>query len=146
MKHKLIITLGWVLAVLKVLLGLLMMYAGYITAFVVPLTPELGYIFSHHWTLYLCGAIFFASGALIIIGKVLRKRNLTGYGLAATCACFFFAALLNVAAYGWDPAAYLANFIGAVLAAGLWLWWKYKVRLAEYQELKAHARRIGLGH
>lgn len=119
-----VITLA--LSVFKYLIALFMLYAGAVTLIAAGSPGEsLGLFYENSSVLTMFGLLFFASGGMLLVGKIAKKDRLTGYGLFLTYSCFLFAAIANWVANGFYAAS--GNLIGALIVGGLYLRWKYHI-------------------
>lgn len=99
-----------------------------------------GIIYNNKVSLFVLGVIFFTCGAVLLLGKLCKKKYWVGKGLFACFLCFTFAAFVNMAAEGITTlSAWLPNTVAATLTAGLWLWWKFKTEYLNIQEFRQHA-------
>ena len=89
-------------------------------------TVALGWIYQSHTVLAIFGIIIFLCGLTLFIGKILKRRNLTGQGLMAVFCCYLFATVLQYIAYAGDPSAWVVNAIFAVAMGLLYLRWRFK--------------------
>lgn len=114
-------------------------FFGGITTMFSPVTPAagaLGLIYSSRITLIILGVIIMGCALALLYGRLRRSRVWTGRGLMAVYCCYFFAALLNGAAFGWTPDAWLPNMLLAFIAGILWLRWKFKTEYIDPQHFK----------
>lgn len=86
---------------------------------------RLGIIYEHRSALVAFGLIFFSSGLILLVGKLLKMKHVIGWGLMAIYLCFFFATILVWYGEGWKDA--VPNAIGTSITGGLYLRWKYDI-------------------
>jgi hypothetical protein len=114
------------LSVFKYIIGGYMMLAGIVTPFGTDENTSLGWIYSSHYSLTILGIIVFASGAMLVYGKIRKSKKWTGRGLLWIYMCFLFAAILNFVAYSGDWTYWVGNLIAGLITGALWLRWKNK--------------------
>ena len=124
--------------VFKYIVAGYMMLAGALTTFAPPdstVDGSMHVIYGVQFSISVIGIIIFASGLTLMVGKMRKNRKLTGRGLFSTYLCFFFATLLNAAAYG-DPTTWVSNLVMAVIMGLLWLRWKFKTEYVNPKHFK----------
>lgn len=112
---------------IKILLALLMMYGGVVTALSTPgvYPTEFGWFFSSRLTLVTYGLLLFVPGATLMYGKIKGRRRWVGRSLMAIYLVVLFAMFSEWLVLG-SLVTVVDNIVVAVIAAGLWLWWKFK--------------------
>lgn len=101
-----------------------------------PMTGPLGILYSTRAGLVVFGIIVVGSGLTLLLGKLLRKKKLTGRGLMAVYLCFLFATLFQGIAFDWMPDAWVSNAIATIITAALWVWWKFKTEYIDIEKFK----------
>jgi hypothetical protein len=132
------------LSVLQYILAIFMMYAGAATALLAPVHVEssLGFIYESHIALGFFGLLFFIAGAMLLYGKVRKKRRWVGRGLMAIFMCFLFSALLNAFALGFDPGAWVFNLVAAGITGFMYLRWRLQTEYIHPYQVRKETKRI----
>lgn len=112
----------------KYLVAGYMMLAGLLTPFMGIDGTSLGILYENLISLTIIGLIIFASGAMLMWGKVRKSKVWTGRGLMWVYMCFLFAAAINYVAFSGAPETWVSNLVMGIIMGALWLRWKFKTQ------------------
>lgn len=121
------------LSAIKYIISVFMMFYGVARAFgpIKPLDGDLGVLYSSRLFLVIMGIIFFASGLVLLLGKINRRKKMVGYGLGLVYLCFLFGTVINGMATDWRFAAWGPNLLCTIIVGVLWLRWKFKTEYVD---------------
>ena len=132
-----------IIGAFKYLLAGVMMLSGVQTMFVPTIQVDglLGIIYGSRISLVIFGLIVFASGAILLYGKITKSKRWTGVGLMSVYCCLLFATIIQLVAFS-TPDSWVANGIMALITGALWLRWRFKTAYINPNHFRPEIRRI----
>lgn len=112
--------------------------SGLATSFRVPVPLEglFGLLYGSRPVLIISGIIITISGLILMYGRFKRRRKIVGLGLMLIYISFLYTGTLNLLT---DQIFiyYVTDFMAAALAAGLWIYWRFRTEYIQPRYFRA---------